>query len=218
MDSLNNIELMECDGQEREHFDRLHPEFEQRVAAIEAQFGKQNSSAWRSISTPQHNTIFDDDVVSVMFVTFPPIYDHLNLFHCGRKFFLNQGWVYDKLYEVAKEGDCGFPIPEGAKALALGYLVQVWGMPSNGDLARYKCVYFQHDDHAVVEAWAGKSLPQGKYSTFYAATFDTENENALMRMKTYVYNDHGFYSDWDTNWVRHTNKANRLAAMLAKGQ
>jgi hypothetical protein len=216
MADVETIEVMDCDGDVRQHFDRSAPEFLERVEQIESQFGKQNHGAWRSISSPQHNSIYDDDVVSVLFVVFPPIYDYLNLLHCGRKFFLNQGWVYDKLYEVARPGQVDLPMPEGAKPLSIGYLTQVYGMPSNGDLSRYKCLYFQHDDHAAVEAWCGKALPQGKYSTFYAATFDTEDGNKLLRMKTYVYDDHTFYSDWDIIWTRHTVKADRLAAMAAK--
>lgn len=217
MADLNPLEAMDCDGELRQHFDRSTPEFTQAVASLEAQFGPVNWQAWRSVSSPQYNNIFDDQVVSVLYVTLPPMYDDRALIHFGRKYFLNHGWVYDKLYEVAREETCQLPYPSGSKLIATGELVNVLGQPGDDDLSRYKCLYFLHPDHAAVESWVDKTLPQGKYSTGYAVTFDTHDNNKMVRVKTYVYDEHTMYSDWDITWYRYTIRADRLAAMAAKG-
>lgn len=216
MADMNLLETMDCDGEIRQHFDRSTDGFLEAVAAIEAQFGKQNAAAWRSISTPQYNSIFDDSVVSVLYVTLPPMYDQQRLIHFGRKYFLNHEWIYDKVYYVARPETCELPYPEGAQLIATGELVNVLGQPGDDDLSRYKCLYFMHPDHAAVESWVGKSLPQGKYSTGYAVTFDTQDNDKVMRVKTYVYDEHTMYSDWDITWHRYTIRADRLAALAAK--
>jgi len=56
------------------------------------------------------------------------------------------------------------------------------------------------EDHAAVEQWSGKTLEQGSYNTFYSTTFDTADNNRVLRMKSYVYSEPGPFTDWDVIW------------------
>ena len=208
------IEQMLCDGEERLAYRAGAPEFDAQVQVLEAKFGKINPGTWYSVSSAQFNAIYDDDIVSVVFAANPPYLDHLDLGASGRKFFMNKGWVYDKVYVFQRPEECPLPLPPGGRGMYIGKLLNVYGQPGSEDLTRYQCLYFMHGDHAAVEAWAGQSLPQGAYSTFYAATFDTQDGNKLLRMKTYVYDEQGdLFSDWDVVWFRDCKRRGLLDAI-----
>lgn len=194
------IEQMYCDGEERLAYETGTPEFDAAVQKLVEQFGQVDSGTWRSVSTPQSNSIYDDQIVSVVFRAMPTYLDAFQPSAVGRKYFIGKGWVYDKIYTFTHKLECQLPYPEGATPMFIGRLVNVFGQPGDADLTRYQCLYFTCKDHAKVEQWSGQSLEQGAYSTFYAATFDTKDNKRLLRMKCYLYNDQGAFSDWDTVW------------------
>jgi hypothetical protein len=194
------IEEMYADGIRREAFDHGSDEFASAVSNIEQQFGPQPSSMWKSISTPHYNSIYDDQIVSTVNMIRPTYLDDLKPFATGRKFFLNKGWVYDKVYLFTHVGDCTLPRPQGSNPLCIGGLLNIYGQPGDEDLTQYKCLYFSCADHSAVEEWASKSLPQGAYQTFYSATFDTADDNRVLRMKSYVYSEPGPFTDWNVVW------------------
>lgn len=196
-------EMYSEDGETRVAFDRLSPEFAAAVAQLEAQFGPQPAHMWKSISSPQHNSIYDDLIVSTVNLMRPPYLDDLKPCAVGRKFFLNKGWIYDKVYLFTHVGDCTLPRPQAANPLFIGELLNIYGQPGDESLADYKCLYFSCADHSAVEEWAGKPLPQGAYQTFYSATFDTANGNNRLRMKTYTYETKGAFTDWEFIWNRY---------------
>lgn len=201
------IEQMLCDGEERRAYRSGTQQFDEQVKAVAARFGEVNPATWYSVSSAQHNAIYGDDIVSVVFSANPPYLDNLDLGASGRKYFMNKGWVYDKVYLFLHPHGCPLPLPDAGTGMYIGKLVNIYGQPGDEDLTRYQCLYFMHPDHAAVEAWAGQSLPRGKYSTFYAATFDTKDGNRLLRMKTYVYDEQGdLFSDWDVVWMRDCKK------------
>jgi hypothetical protein len=107
---------------------------------------------------------------------------------------------------MTKEGKCELSYPDGGTPMFIGSLVNVFGQPGDADLTRYKCLYFMHPEHEVVQQWAGEVLVKGSYSTFYAATFDTEDGNKLIRMKSYAYSDQGAFSDWDVVYIAHSKR------------
>lgn len=203
---MSYVERMLTDGDERFTFNADAPEFGPAVEALRQQFGSLDTTNWHSITSPQYSTVYNDDIVSVVFKVAPPYVDHLDPAAFSRKFFTRRGWVYDKVYTFTSPSANTLPIPTGGVALGLGRLVNVYGQPGDDDFEHFKCLYFMHRDHSAVEAWAERPLPSGKYSTFYAATFDTENGNKMLRMKTYCYDEQGPLSDWDVYWMRHAKK------------
>jgi len=209
------IELMTCGELERVAYRNGTPEFEEQAKALRDQFGALSTDNWFSVSTPQYNDIYDDDIVSIVYVAIPTYLHHLDIGAAGRKYFLRNGWVYDKVYLFIPPGQRPLPQPEGARGMYVGYLANVYGQPGDADLTRYRCLYFMHPDHAAVEAWAGQSLPQGKYSTFYSATFDADDGNRLLRMKTYTYDEQGeLFSDWDVTYLRHCKRRGLVDALI----
>lgn len=197
------VEVMDSDNEQRLAYQNGSPEFMDELAKLKAQFKIFGEDTWWSISTAQYNPIYNDNVVSVVFGAKPAYLAHLDTAAIGRKYFLNNGWVYDKVYTFVHPHQNVLPCPDGATALFDGKLINVFGQPGDKDLTRYVCLYFMHKDHVAVEAWSNQQLPQGKYSTFYAATFDTEDSNKLLRLKTYCYDEQGQYSDWDVIWFHH---------------
>lgn len=207
---MSAIEHMLSGGEERFAYQNGSEEFAQAVANLKAKFGAIDESGWYSVSTPQYNPLYNDDVVSAIIRSKPAYLDSYQPASVGRKFFMNRGWVYDKVYTFVGPNEQPLPCPEGGIPMFVGYLVNVYGQPGDADFTHFKCLYFMHKDHAQVERWAGQGLPQGRYSTFYAATFDTAKENRLLRMKTYCYDDQGGFSDWDVKWMQ---EAKRRGAM-----
>ena len=198
------IELMVSDGEDRLAYRNGTPEFDAQVLVLREQFPSIKPDNWYSISTPQLNPIYSEPVVSIIYIAIPPYLHHLKIGAAGRKFFMSSGWVYDKVYLFLAPGQCALPLPAGGAGMYIGKLMNIYGQPGDEDLTRYQCVYFAHPDHAAVETWAGQSLPKGKYSTFYAATFDTEDGNRLLRVKTYVYDERGeLFSNWNTVYENH---------------
>jgi len=198
------IETMNSGGMNRFAYLNGSPEFYTQIADLPF---KINPDVLTSISSPQYSSIYNDTIVSTIFKVHPTYLKHLNPSAVGRKYFLNKGWVYDKVYQYTCATTCLLPSPIGSMPLYIGYLVNVYGQLGDTDFSHYKCLYFYHQDHAVVEAWADTKLISGTYSTFYAATFDTLDNNKLLRMKSYAYDEQGAFSDWDVMWMIHTKKA-----------
>ena len=204
---MNHVEQMRSsDGKDRFAYQNGSSEFGKIVAKLSEQFGQADVGGWFSVSTPQYNSIYDDDIVSVIFQIRPTYLDALDPVVMGRKFFLRRRWVYDKVYLFTSEKDCNLPRPIDSQPIGVGKLVSVYGQPGDVNLSRYQCLYFMHKDHAQVEQWAKRSLPQGRYSTFYAATFDTADNNKLLRMKSYLYDEQSALSDWDVVWSMEAKK------------
>lgn len=200
---MNPIEFMVSEDDSRLAFANGTPAFKQQVVELKKRFKLVNEAGWMSVSTPQYNPIYDDNVVSVVFQAKPAYLDNMRTAAIGRKYFMKKGWVYDKIYTFIAPGTNTLSIPEGALPMFVGKLINVYGQPGDEDLTRYRCIYFMHKDHAAVEAWAGKTLPQGEYSTFYAATFDVKAGKTLLRVKTYCYDEQGGFSDWDVIYYQH---------------
>jgi hypothetical protein len=190
-------EMYSDDAEKRIAYHRGTEEFNNIVANLESSFGAQPHDLWRSASTEQYNSIYDDTVVSTINLERPAYVDGPNFITVGRKFFIRNKWVYDKLYTLTTTSSCNLPYPDGAVPLGLGELLSVYGQTGTSSLASYKCLYFKCDDHNAVETWSGTRLNQGAHSTYYAATFDTNNQNQRLRMKSYCYDAPSVFSDWD---------------------
>lgn len=195
-------QMVAADGSVRASYLRGSKEFDEQVQLLIDRFGPLNTNTWALISAPHFNNIYDDDVVSVVFYVKPAYMDIIDASAVGRKYFLNRGWVYDKVYTFTTRSTCQLPFPLGSLPMFIGKLVNVYGQPGDEDLSRYQCLYFTHQDHKEVERWSGHSLPQGGYSTSYAATFDVESGNRLLRIKNYVYDEQNDISDLDVAWLQ----------------
>jgi hypothetical protein len=213
---MSAVERMVCDGEDRFAFPNGSVEFDAAVAKLSEQFGPIDGSGWYSVSTPQYNAIYEDDIVSAVIRAKPAYLDSFNAPAVGRKFFLRKGWIYDKVYTFTSTAQCPLPRTDVARPMFIGRLVNVFGQPGDEDLSRYQCLYFSCPDHAAIEQWAGHELPKGAYSTFYSATFDTGSDNRLLRMKTYCYDEQGGFSDWDVKWMVEAKARNVFDAEISE--
>jgi hypothetical protein len=178
------------------------PEFTEALAALQAQFGELDPTGWYSLTTPQFNSVLGTRVVSAVMRSMPVYLDSLDPVVAALKFFVDRGQIYNKVYTFVNPNEQPLPYPAGALPIAVGFLVRVFGQPTGDDLSRYRCLYFSHPDHAAVETWARQSLPRGLYSTYYAATFDTQDGNRMLRMKVYRYDEQNQSSDWEVAWTQ----------------
>ena len=194
-------EMYAEDGEKRVAYHRGTDEFRSATASLEDAFGTQPHEMWKSISTAQYNSIYEDSIVSVVNLVQPAYLAPLTPVAVGRKFFIGKEWVYDKVYTLTTSNDCTLPYPSGAIPLFIGELVNVYGQAGDSDLTAYKCLYFKCDNHNDVESWSSVELGQGTYNTFYSATFDTTNDNQRLRMKSYAYDSAGAFTDWDDIWT-----------------
>tara|TARA_B100000767_G_C19751373_1_gene530957 strand:+ start:1673 stop:2293 length:621 start_codon:yes stop_codon:yes gene_type:complete len=194
-------EMYAGDGEKRTAYHRGTDEFRGAVSSLEETFGTQPHEMWKSISTSQYNSIYEDNIVSIVNLVQPAYLASFNPVAVGRKFFTDNKWIYDKIYTLTTPSDCTLPSPSGAIPLFIGELVNVYGQAGDSDLTAYKCLYFKCDNHNAVETWSGVELGQGSYNTFYSATFDTNNDNQRLRMKSYAYNSAGAFTDWDDIWT-----------------
>lgn len=176
------------------------PEFDEQFASLSEKFSDLDPTNWYSITTPHLNSIQDTRVVSAVMNPRPAYLDEFEPVVAALKFFLDKGWIYNKVYTFAFPKQNVLPCPPGALPISIGFLVQVYGQPTGGDMSRYRCLYFQHPQHEAVEAWTNTSLPQGAYSTYYSVTYDTANGNALKRVKAYCYDEQSGASDWEVAW------------------
>lgn len=177
-------------------------EFGQQLSNLRISFPDIDATDWYSITTPQHNSIYGSTIVSAVLNPRPAYLDSFDPVVVALKLFLKQRWIYNKVYTFVNPNEQPLPCPVGSLPVAVGFLVQVYGRPADEDLSRYQCLYFQHPEHDVVQSWANKSLPQGAYSTYYSATFDTLDGNRLRRMKAYCYDEQNGTSDWEVAWNR----------------
>jgi len=206
------IEKMFSDDSDvRLHYKRGTEEYELQLSNLKDKFDIKQTGFWKSISTPQYNLIYQEDIVSVVFAAIPNYLKESfpNIVVSGRKYFLNNKWVYDKIYEFLAPNSLSLNLPSGIKPLVSGKLVNVFGQAGDSNLEKYVCIYFMTDQsHNYVENWLNKELPQGQYSTFYSITFDTSNNNEIKRIKTYCYDEQGPYSDWDVSWLSWCKQRN----------
>ena len=197
------IELTISDGSSRTHYPAGSEEFTQHASIVTDAFAGANPASWMSVSTAQYNPLYDDEIVSVIFRVKPAYTLQFDRepFVVGRKFFMNNRWIYDKYYQFTSAAECDLPYPLSATPLAIGTMELVYAQAGEQDLSAYQCLYFVCDDHGAVETWCGETLQQGTYSTHYAATF---KNGERVRMKTYCYDSADSpYSDWITPWRDH---------------
>ena len=197
------IEMMESEGSNpRVAFEIGTLEFNEKVEFLRTHFKDHTyiePSLWRSISSHQFNPIYNDYITSIVFRK-KPFYANKDplMIAVGRKFFMQNKWIYDKVYNILLDHP-DIDYPQNSYPIALGELINVYGQPGDTDFSYIKDLYFMNADHEAVEAWAGKSLPKGSYSTFYSFTYNSNTKETL-RFKTYTYDEQGAFSDWDVVW------------------
>jgi len=198
-------ERMIEDGVERVFWHNGTSEFEELATKLKQNFEHVRPENWRAVSSPSYNKLYEDFICSVAFLARPGYVNNLaeEPVIVARKFFMNKRWVYDKLYFWIRDSECTLPRPLNSNALGIGKLQNVYGQPGDADFSEYQCLYFTCPDHSAVEEWVGEPLPQGQYSTHYAATF---KGGTRVRVKTYCYDSEDSpFEAWEVFWLQWAN-------------
>lgn len=155
-----------------------------------------------SISTPAYHEVLGERVVTCCLpiaatdALAGPSYALGN-----RKFCLDTKTSFLRLYKLF-EGEKPAWLPPSAKVLFVGENHAEYGRPYNDKADRFTDLYFSANP-AEAEAHFGLPERRGKYETFYGATVV---DGKPVRVKQYVYDEQGGFSDWDVIWLSHAKR------------
>jgi len=173
--------------------------FKEIAQMVESKYNNLDSTKWELVSEPIYNSILNDQVVTAIYKVTSPYLDHLEPIKVSRKYLLNKQHIYEKVYTLLTDAS-EFELPENSKALAKGYLLNIYGQPGDEDYSNYVDIYFSCKNHEKVEAFAGKLLTVGTYSNYYCITFNNTTKERL-KIKNYCYDKHSSLSNWDEYWT-----------------
>jgi hypothetical protein len=174
--------------------------FKEIALIVESKYSNLDSTKWELVSEPVYNSILDDEVVSAIYKLPSPYLDHLDPIKVSRKYLLNKLHIYEKVYTLLTDMPSEFELPDNSKALAKGYLLNIYGQPGDEDYSNYIDIYFSCTNHADVEAFAGKTLIVGKHSNYYCITFNGTTKQWL-KIKNYCYDKQNSLSNWNECWT-----------------
>jgi hypothetical protein len=174
--------------------------FKEIASIVESKYNNLDSTKWESASEPIYNSMLDDQVVTAVYKLPSPYLDDLDPSKASRKYLLNKQHIYEKVYILLTNTTSEFELPENSKALAKGYLLNIYGQPGDEDYSNYIDIYFSCPEHSKVEAFAGKLLTVGTYSNYYCITFNNTTKERL-KIKNYYYDKHSSLSNWDEYWT-----------------
>jgi hypothetical protein len=150
------------------------------------------------ISSPAYHEIVKQTVISVFLKenTVPIIFDgDIPLIGICRKYCLESGKYYDRHYGFIESSDVFNFIPDSCTLLSKSYNSNI---QSGLVIPDFYDVYFSGDPEIVEEAF---DVPHnvGSDRTYYAVTVQN---NAVVRVKQYCYEEFTLFSDWDETVAR----------------
>jgi hypothetical protein len=150
------------------------------------------------ISSPAYHEIVKQTVISVFLKenTVPVIFDgDIPLIGICRKYCLESGKYYDRHYGFIESSDVFNFIPNSCTLLSKSYNSNI---QSGLVIPDFYDVYFSGDPETVEEAF---DVPHnvGSDRTYYAVTVQN---NAVVRVKQYCYEEFTLFSDWDETVAR----------------
>ena len=159
-----------------------------------------------SVSTPAYHEVLGEPVITCCL----PLASTDALVGQGyalgaRKFCVNSKTSFLRLYKLFTE-DPPTWLPKSAKVLFSGDNHREYGRPYNELCDGFTDIYFSGNP-ADVEAHFNLPERRGAYETFYGATI---KDGKPSRVKQYIYDEQGGFSDWDVIWLMHEKR--RLAA------
>jgi len=181
--------------------------FKEITAIVESKYNNLGSTKWELLSEPTYNSILEDQVVTAIYKSSSPYLDHLDPIKVSRKYLLNKQHIYEKVYTLLTDIPSEFELPENSKALAKGYLLNIYGQPGDEDYSNYIDIYFSCTNHANVEAFAEKKLTVGSYSNYYCITFNGTTKERL-KVKNYCFDTQNSLSNWDEYWTAECEDRN----------
>lgn len=165
-------------------------------------------SDYYSISTPAFHEVLGERVITCCL----PLQATDKLVGVGyalgnRKFCLDTQTSFLRLYKIFN-GETPAWLPPSAKVLFIGENRAEFGRAHNDKADTFHDIYFSGNE-AEIEAAFGLPERRGKYETYYGATV---KDGQPARVKQYLYDEQGGFSDWDVIWMMHAKKAGSLSS------
>lgn len=126
----------------------------------------------------------------------------------NRKFCMGSKTSFLRLYRVF-DGEVPTWLPPSARVLFIGDNHAEYGRPFNDRASQFHDLYFS-GDCAQIEAAFNLPKRRGAYETMYGITV---LNGQPARVKQYVYDEQGGFSDWDVVWLMHAKRLGKLDAI-----
>lgn len=126
----------------------------------------------------------------------------------NRKFCMDSKTSFLRLYRVF-DGEVPTWLPPSARVLFIGDNHAEYGRPFNDRASQFHDLYFS-GDCAQIEAAFKLPERRGAYETMYGITV---LNGQPARVKQYVYDEQGGFSDWDVVWLMHAKRLGKLDAI-----
>jgi hypothetical protein len=163
--------------------------------SVEKIFGPQNWAAYISISNPVMNPVMNTRIVTAVCGVIPPYLYDVGARAAERKFHLDTGFMYDKMYTFAPGKDELPTLPPSSRAIAIGFNHRIAGLGGDATVEEVWDVYFAADSDEC-ELFFNLPRQRGLFATFYGATY-MHGTKEIVRVKTYTYDTEHGHGDWD---------------------
>lgn len=189
------LELMVSGGEVRSLFRITSNEAAPCKEAVEEIFGPQNWAAYISIGNPSYNAVMKTRIVTAVNGVIPQYLYDIGARSSERKFHLDTGFMYDKMYTFAPEASELPTLPPSANVIAVGFNHRIAGMGGDPTVEEVWDAYFSADCDEC-EAHFNLDRLRGEYKTFYGVTYLHQTKE-IVRVKTYTYDNQHGHGDWD---------------------
>jgi hypothetical protein len=165
------------------------------MAQVEAVFGPQNWASYISIGNPAYNPVLKTSIITAVCGVAPGYVYSLGGTSAERKFHMDTGFMYDKIYTFAPGAEDLPALPSSAKAIAIGSNHCIAGMGGDPTVEDAWDVYFSADPDEA-EQFFSLERKRGQFATFYGVTYHHSTKEVL-RVKVYTYDNDIGHWDWD---------------------
>lgn len=192
---MSVLEVMSSGAEQRNLYAIKSEEAKQQMAVVEQLFGPQNWARYISISNPVFNPVLNTRVVTCVCGVIPAYLYDVGARAAERKFHLDTGFQYDKMYTFAPALDELPALPEGAQPIAIGFNHRIAGLGGDPAVEQVWDVYFIADP-ATTEAFYSLEEKRGEYATMYGVTYMRDTKE-IVRVKVYTYDSEQSHYDWE---------------------
>lgn len=164
-------------------------------AAVEERFGPQNWAQFIAIGSPAFNPVMQQTVVSVVYGVIPNYLYDIGAKVAERKFHMESGCMYDKMYTFSPDPSELPALPPTATPVCIGFNHRISGQGGDAAVENFWDVYFGADT-ADCQAFFGLPSLVGAFTTLYGVTYRHDTKEVL-RVKTYTYDRPVDNANWE---------------------
>lgn len=161
---------------------------------VEEVFGPQGWGGFISIGNPTFNPVMNSRIVTAVCGVIPEYLYAIGARAAERKYHLDTGCMYDKMYTFAPAASELPTLPQSAQPIAIGFNHLIAGASGDPAVEQVWDVYFSAEPDEC-ESFFGLGRTRGIYATLYGATYRHDTKE-VVRVKVYTYNHPLGHSDW----------------------